>query len=78
MSDLDHSLYHDFPEHHQRINQLKLEDEEFARLATEYHKLDHSVRGLEARDVPTSDDYFERLKLRRLQLKDELYRKLRQ
>lgn len=76
MSDFNHSLYHDFPEHHERINQLKLENEDFARRAAEYHKLDHSVRGLEMRDVPTSDQHFLDLKLRRAQLKDELYQML--
>ncbi len=77
MSDLSHhSLYDDFPEYHDRINQLKLENEEFARMATEYHKIDHSVRGLESRDVPTTDQHFEELKIRRVHLKDELYRML--
>ena len=77
MSDLSHhSLYDDFPAYHDRINQLKLENEEFARVAAEYHKLDHSVRGLEMRDIPTSDQYFGELKIRRAHLKDELYQML--
>ncbi len=77
MSDLSHhSLYDDFPEYHDRINQLKLENETFARLATEYHQLDHSVRGLERRDIPTTDQHFEELKIRRVHLKDELYKML--
>ena len=33
MSDLNHSLYHDFPHYQERINRLKLEHDEFARLA---------------------------------------------
>jgi hypothetical protein len=65
MSDLGHSLYDDFPADHDRINQLKLENEEFSRVAGEYHKLDHSVRGLEMRDIPTSDQHFEELKIRK-------------
>jgi uncharacterized protein len=76
MSDLNHSLYNDFPQYKDRIQQLKLEDENFARLANEYHKLDHSVRGLENRNVPTSDEIFEQMKLRRLQLKDQILRML--
>ena len=77
MSNLHHSLYDDFPEYHDRIHQLKLENEEFARKATEYHKIDHSVRGLENRQIPTTDQHFEELKIRRVHLKDELYRMLR-
>ena len=76
MSDISHSLYADFPEYHQRINQLKLENEEFARKAKEYHKIDHSVRGLEMQKVPTTDQHFGELKSRRAYLKDELYQML--
>ncbi|UTW10992.1 YdcH family protein [Marinobacterium rhizophilum] len=76
MSDLNHSLYEDFPQHAARIRQLKEENETFARLASEYHKLDHSVRGLEMRNVPTTDDNFEQMKRRRVQLKDQILKML--
>lgn len=76
MSEISHSLYDDFPEHRERINQLKLENQEFARMAWEYHKIDHRVRGLEMNDVPASDQTFAEMKLKRLHLKDELYRML--
>ena len=72
MSDLNHSLYEDFPQYAERIRQLKNENEAFARLASEYHKLDHSVRGLEMRNIPTSDENFEQMKRRRVQLKDQI------
>jgi len=77
MSEIHHSLYDDFPDCRERINQLKLENEDFARLAAEYHKIDHHVRGLEMNDVPMSDKSFEELKYKRLVLKDELYRILK-
>ena len=76
MSDFSHSLYEDFPEHQQRIHQLKLENEVFAQKAKEYHKLDHSVRGLEMQKIPTSDQHFGAMKFRRVQLKDQLYQML--
>jgi len=76
MKEISHSLYDDFPEYRERINQLKLENEKFARLASEYHKVDHRVRGLEMTDIPVSDQTFEELKLHRLHLKDVLYRML--
>ncbi|MFV8817758.1 YdcH family protein [Haliea sp. E17] len=76
MSDFNHSLYTDFPQHAERIRQLKQEDPAFASLASEYHKLDHSVRGLEMRNIPTSDQNFEQMKLRRVQLKDQILRML--
>ena len=76
MREFSHSLYDDFSEYRVRINQLKLENEKFARMATEYHKLDHRIYGLEMNNIPASDQMFEELKLRRLHLKDELYRML--
>ncbi len=72
----NHSLYNDFPHYQQQIEQLKLNDEAFARMATEYHRLDHEVRGLEKSGIPTTDQTFETLKLKRLQLKDRLYQKM--
>lgn len=76
MSDLNHSLYTDFPQYRERIHQLKLENPEFAAKAAEYHKLDHSVRGHERAHIPISNDEFGHMKMRRLQLKDELLRML--
>lgn len=73
MSEINHSLYNDFPQHRERIHQLKLSDENFARMATEYHQIDHSIRGLESRGISTSNEQFEKMKLRRLALKDRLY-----
>ena len=74
MSDIaNHSLVNDFPESKELIHQLKLENPEFARLAAEYHEIDHQVRGLEMRSIPTSDENFEQLKKKRLYLKDEIY-----
>ncbi len=73
----NHSLFNDFPESRDVINQLKRDNPNFARMAARYHDLDHQVRGLEMRSIPTSDEIFESLKLERLQLKDELYSMIR-
>ncbi|MCV6589616.1 MAG: YdcH family protein [Marinobacterium sp.] len=45
-------------------------------MATEYHQIDHSIRGQEHRGIVTSDEQFERMKHRRLKLKDRLYQML--
>jgi hypothetical protein len=76
MSELSHSLYDDFPKYRDRINQLKLESEDFVRMAAEYHKIDHRVRGLEMSGIPVADETFEELKYKRLHLKDQLFRML--
>lgn len=69
----NHSLFNDFPESREIIHQLKQNDPDFARMAAEYHELDHEVRGLEMRSIPTTDEVFEKLKKQRMYLKDELY-----
>mgnify|MGYP000692888165 CR=1 FL=1 len=73
----NHSLFNDFPESRDLIHKMKLEDEEFSRKAAQYHDLDHRVRGLEKCSVPTSDQIFEQLKRERMQLKDELYARIK-
>lgn len=68
-----HDLHHEFPELNDQIHDLKMNNRHFAKLFEEYHKLDHSVRGLEQNNQPTSDQHIEEMKLKRLTLKDELY-----
>lgn len=78
MDQLRHPLTQEFPESHARIQELKNIDPDFASKAKEYEKLDHKLCGLEKNNVPTTDQNFEALKLRRVQLKDELYSRIRQ
>ncbi len=73
-----HDLLHEFPEHRDAIHELKLSDAHFARLFDEYHDVDHEVHRIETGIENTSDDYLEGRKKRRLYLKDELYRMIRE
>ncbi|MDX2102566.1 MAG: DUF465 domain-containing protein [Alphaproteobacteria bacterium] len=68
-----HDLVHEFPEHRQRIHDLKLADHHFARLFTEYHDLTKEVERIEAGAEAASDDRLTDLRKHRLHLKDELY-----
>ncbi|MDH5484057.1 MAG: DUF465 domain-containing protein [Gammaproteobacteria bacterium] len=68
-----HDLIHEFPEHKDRIHELKLSDKHFLRLFNEYHTLDHEVRRIEEGVENTSDEYIEGLKKKRLKHKDDLY-----
>lgn len=76
MTELSHSLYNDFPQYRDRIDQLKRESEDFARMAAEYHEIDHRIERLEKSGVPVADGTFEELKYRRLHLKDKLFQLL--
>lgn len=72
-----HDLRHDFPEHVERIHQLKIENAHFRVLFDRYHELDREVRRMEDDVEPTSDEVLEEKKRERVRLKDELYGMLR-
>ncbi len=74
----NHDLLHEFPEHRERIHELKLGNAHFARLFDEYHEVDHEVHRIETGVENTSDEYLEERKKLRLYLKDELYRMIRE
>lgn len=67
-----HDLIHEFPEHKDKIHELKTSDNHFARLFDEYHEVEHEVRRIEEGVENTSDEYLEERKKVRLSLKDEL------
>lgn len=68
-----HDLLHEFPEHREKIHDLKMHDNHFARLFKEYHEVTHEVHRIETGAETTSDAFLEDRKKVRLQLKDELY-----
>ena len=69
-----HDLIHEFPEHKDRIHDLKVSNNHFARLFEQYHEIEHEVRRIEEGVEVSSDEYIEDLKKWRLALKDELFR----
>ncbi len=76
MSVEHHDLVHEFPDLKQRIHELKTSDHHFRRLFDEYHELTTSIENMENEVTPVSSRTEEDAKLRRVQLKDELYRML--
>ena len=68
-----HDLRHEFPEHADRIHELKMTDEQFRVLFDQYHALDREVRRIELDIQPTGDEYLEERKRERVRLKDALY-----
>ena len=72
-----HDLHHEFPEFSEEIHQLKMNDNHFAKLFTQYHDLDKEVNRIEQGIENTSDEYIEQLKINRLNLKDALFALLR-
>jgi uncharacterized protein YdcH (DUF465 family) len=69
----NHSIHHEFPEHHELIDKLMNEDIHFKKLADEYNQLDNDIRSIEINNAPIEDLTFEQMKKKRIQLKDEVY-----
>jgi uncharacterized protein YdcH (DUF465 family) len=67
-----HDLLHEFPEHRDRIHDLKKNDHHFTRLYNEYHNIDQEIHRIEQGIETPADDYTEQLKKQRLFLKDQL------
>jgi uncharacterized protein YdcH (DUF465 family) len=76
MSVEHHDLHHEFPELHDRIHELKMNDAHFRKLFEEYHELTRSIEKMEDEVTPVSTGTEEQAKVRRVHLKDELYRML--
>jgi uncharacterized protein YdcH (DUF465 family) len=68
-----HDLAHEFPEHREKIHNLKLGNAHFAKLFDAYHLVTKDVERLEGEGVPVSDEVLEKQKKERVLLKDQLY-----
>ncbi|WP_339891423.1 YdcH family protein [Neptuniibacter pectenicola] len=68
-----HALINDFPEYRERIHDLKMKDDRFARLMDEYHELTKHVEHMESEIEAVSTQVEGGAKIKRLKLKDELY-----
>lgn len=76
MSVEHHDLVHEFPELKDRIHELKMGDPHFRKLFEEYHELTRSIEKMEDEVTPVATHTEEEFKVRRVHLKDELYRML--
>lgn len=73
-----HALILDLPEFREEIHTLKTSDAHFARMFDEYHELTKQVELMEAEVTPASTQAEESLKLKRVQLKDQMYAMLKE
>jgi uncharacterized protein YdcH (DUF465 family) len=68
-----HDLHHEFPQFEQKIHDLKISDNHFKRLFDEYHELNKEIYRIETGVENTSDEFLNKLRFKRVDLKDELY-----
>ena len=67
-----HDLHHEFPQHEEKIHNLKMTDNHFRKLFDGYHEVNKEVHRIETNGV-YSDDELNELRMKRLHLKDELF-----
>ncbi|MBN8702164.1 MAG: DUF465 domain-containing protein [Bacteroidetes bacterium] len=68
-----HDLLHEFPQHKQKIHDLKVSDNHFRKLFDEYHEVDHHIHRIETDAEKTTDDHLTELRKKRVHIKDQLY-----
>lgn len=68
-----HDLLHEFPEHKEKIHDLKVSDNHFRKLFDEYHEIDHEIHRYESGATATTDEHLNELRAKRVHLKDALY-----
>lgn len=78
MTHTPHELAADFPVQADRIHEMKIADRHFARLADEYHDLNRAIHRAETGVEPVSEEHERLMRHRRVVLKDEIARMLRE
>lgn len=68
-----HDLLHEFPEHQEKMNQLKVDDSRFRDLFDEYHKIENQVHRINSGEEVVIDEFAHELKAKLLFLKDEIF-----
>jgi uncharacterized protein YdcH (DUF465 family) len=67
-----HDLLHEFPEHQEKIQQLKIYNTHFRELFDQYHELEHEIHRINTGVDVAIDEYAHTLKAKFLYIKDEL------
>ncbi|HBR99327.1 MAG TPA: GTP-binding protein [Gammaproteobacteria bacterium] len=71
-----HPLVKEFPNHKDRIHQLKMDDRHFSKLMDNYESLDKEIFRIESGEEAADDTRLESLKYERVNLKDTLFKLL--
>lgn len=77
MSNISNDLHDIFPEHADKIAELKGQDAHFARLIARYQEVDRAIHRAETNIEPTDDFHEEDMRKERLRLLDDIGAMLR-
>ena len=72
MSHTPHALAEEFPEHAERIHDLKQSDAHFAKLVEDYHEVNRQVHRMETEVEPVATHIEEDTRKQRMLLKDKI------
>lgn len=73
MSHTPHELAEEFPEHADKISNLKQSDAHFAKLADAYHEVNRAVHRAETDVEHTDDGHMQQMRKERMRLKDQIW-----
>ncbi len=76
MSHTPHELHEEFPEHTDKMTELKQSNAHFAKLMDDYHEVNRAVHRAETLVEPTEELHENELRKKRAFLKDEIWRML--
>jgi uncharacterized protein YdcH (DUF465 family) len=68
-----HDLIHEFPEHQDKIQELKISNANFRKLFDDYHEVEHQIHRINMGSEIANDNFVHELKAKLLFMKDELY-----
>ncbi len=69
-----HNLTHEFPDHQEKINELKMNDATFQKMYVNYEEVNALIQHYEEGDQNhTTDEHLTDLRKKRVHLKDDLY-----
>jgi uncharacterized protein YdcH (DUF465 family) len=71
-----HDLLHEFPEHREKILTLQKQSNRFRKLYEEYQETDNHIHRIEEGAEATTDDNLNELRMKRVHLKDSVYKLL--
>ncbi len=72
MTHTPHELHEEFPEHAEKLHELKVSNAHFAHLSEQYHEINRAIHRAESEVEPTDDLHLEDMKKQRLHLKDQI------
>lgn len=76
MSHTPHELAEEFPQHTQRIHDLKVGNAHFDHLCAQYHEVNRAIHRAETRVDVVAEEHESTLRRQRLALKDEIAKML--